>query len=73
VIITTLPENRLVSAILTGPLQLLNKYQVIIIIINSLFQEGSKVNSKKLISPVALKKQYISTKVNIKLHIQDIA
>ena len=44
-----------------------------IIIINSLFQEGSKVNSKKLISPVALKKQYISTKVNIKLHIQDIA
>jgi hypothetical protein len=46
---------------------------IIIIIINSLFQEGSKVNSKKLISPVALKKQYISTKVNIKLHIQDIA
>jgi hypothetical protein len=46
---------------------------IMIIIINSLFQEGSKVNSKKLISPVALKKQYISTKVNIKLHIQDIA
>jgi hypothetical protein len=30
VIITTLPENRLVSAILTGPLQLLNKYQRLI-------------------------------------------
>jgi len=55
VIIATLPENRLVSAILTGPLQLLNKYQVIIIIINSLFQEGYTVNRKKLISTVALK------------------